>query len=80
MDQARRYLIGNHRLGLQRLAGMAKHATLDELYGLGYDAWTRYESRVNAVTMDHIRQAIDRYITPTTCVEVLVGPDTVHGH
>lgn len=75
LDQARRYLIGAHRLSLQAVTGLARRAALDELYGLGYDAWTSYEERINAVTVGRVQEAAQRYLQLPHRAEVVVGPN-----
>ena len=75
LDQAKRYLIGIHRMNLQQLSGLAQRATLDELYGLGYDAWTRYEPQIQAVTLPMVQDAARRYLTLSERAEVVVGPN-----
>ncbi|MBI3320132.1 MAG: insulinase family protein, partial [Candidatus Omnitrophica bacterium] len=76
LDQAKRYLIGSHRLELQHLSGVARRGVLDELYGLGYDAWTQDERRINAVTASMVQDAAKRYLTLSQRADVIVGPDT----
>ncbi len=73
--QAKRYLIGQHRLGIQHLVELARRSALDELYGLGFDAWKRYEERINAVTVEMVGAAARRYLTVHQRAQVLVGPN-----
>ena len=77
--QAKRYLIGSNRLELQHLIGLARRATLDELYGIGYDAWTTYEDRISAVTVPVVNETAKRYLTMRQRVEVLISPNGHHG-
>ncbi len=79
VDQAKRYLIGQHRMDLQHLVGLAKRATLDELYGLGFDAWRTYENEVNAVTVPMVNQAARHYITMNQRAQVVISPNG-HAH
>ncbi len=78
LDQAKRYLIGAHRLSLQAVTGLARRAALDELYGLGYDAWASYEGRINAVTVEGVQEAAQRYLQLPHRAEVVVGPNGVN--
>lgn len=71
---AKRYLVGSHRLEMQRLSGVAKRMALDELYTLGHDAWTTHEAQINAVTREDVQQAARRYLTLTQRAEVIVVP------
>jgi zinc protease len=75
LEQAKRYLIGLHRLDLQHLSGLAKRVTLDELYGLGHEAWAAYESRVNAVTAADVHDVARRYLTLNHRAQVVVSPN-----
>jgi zinc protease len=74
VEQAKRYLIGAHRMDLQQLAGVARQCALDELYGLGYEAWRSYEPRLNAITPQMVQEAAKRYLTLSQRAEVVVGP------
>lgn len=75
LTQAKRYLIGSHRLELQGLGGLAKRSTLDELYGLGYDAWQSYEQRIGAVTAAMVQEAAQRYLQLSHRTEIVVAPE-----
>ncbi len=75
VDQAKRYLIGQHRMDLQHLVGLAKRATLDELYGVGFDSWRTYEQEANAVTVSMVNEAARRYITMNHYAQVIVSPN-----
>ncbi len=76
VEQAKRQLIGIHRLELQHLGGLARRAALDELYGLGYDTWTHYEARINAVTTSMVHEAATKYLQLSHRAEVVITPDT----
>ena len=75
VEQAKRYLIGAHRLDLQHVVGLAKRASLDELYGLGYNAWTTYEAKINAVTVAMVNDATRRYLTMRQRTQVVISPN-----
>jgi zinc protease len=72
--QAKRYLIGHHRLDLQHLTGLAKQSVLDELYGLGYDSWSTYEARINAITVAQVNDAARKYLTLDRRAQVVISP------
>jgi len=74
LSQAKRYLIGAHRMDLQRVSGFARRAALEELMGVGYDAWRHYEDRINAVTAPMVQQAAKRYLTLQQRAQAIVGP------
>jgi len=73
--QAKQFLIGAHRLSVQDVAGLAKRAALDELYGMGYDAWTQYEARINGVTVPMVHEAAKRYLTLQQRAQVMISPN-----
>jgi len=73
--QARQFLIGAHRLDVQHVAGLAKRVALDELYGMGFDAWTEYEARINHVTVPLVHGAAKRYLTLQQRAQVVISPD-----
>jgi len=75
VEQAKRYLIGQHRMDLQHLSGLAKRSALDELYGIGYDAWMTYEAKLNAVTVSMVNEAAERYLTMPHRAEVVISPN-----
>lgn len=75
VDQAKRFLIGAHRMDLQHLVGLAKRSTLDELYGLGHDAWTRYEAQINAVTVPMVNEAAQRHLTMQRRAQIVISPN-----
>ncbi len=75
VDHAKRYLIGLHRVDLQHLVGLTKRAVLDELYGVGYDAWTTYEDKINAVTVAMVDEAAKRYLAMPHRAQVVISPN-----
>ncbi|MBL7211398.1 MAG: insulinase family protein [Desulfobacteraceae bacterium] len=74
LETAKRYLLGNLRIGLQTNGNQASQMTLDELYGLGYDDLHRFIERIEAVTLEDIREATRKIIVPDGFVLVTVGP------
>ena len=75
VGRAKRFLIGGHRMDLQHLVGLARQSVLDELYGLGYDAWTTYEDEINAVTVAQVNEAAKRYLTLQRHSQVVISPN-----
>jgi zinc protease len=75
VDQAKNYLIGNHRLEIQHLVGLAKRVALDDLYGVGFDSWRQYEQRIQAIDVQAVNAAAKKYLTLPTRSEVVVSPD-----
>ncbi len=75
LTRAKRYLIGSFEIDLQRGSAVAMNLALNELYGLGYDEYRRYGSKVNAVTVDDVLRVAQKYIHPDRFTRVLVRPD-----
>ncbi len=74
LDRARRYLIGNHDIGLQKNASRAMQFGLNELYGLGYRTALDYGSRIDDVSIDDVQRVIDRWIDPRQMVVSITKP------
>jgi len=75
VDEAKRYLIGNHRMEVQSLVGLAKRTALDELYGLGYDHWVTYEEQIGAVSVEDVHAVARRYLTLPQRAQIVVSPN-----
>jgi len=75
LELAKRHLIGLHRLGLQSLDGLARRSALDELYGLGYDAWMAYERHISDVTVPIVQEAARHYLQLPNHAEVVIAPE-----
>jgi zinc protease len=78
LDRARRYLVGAHGIGLQRLGARGSTMAYNALYGLGYLAHTEAAERYAACTREDIRKVAERLLT-TPRVTALVGPESVEG-
>ena len=78
VEQAKRFLIGNYRTEVQQLTALARRAALDELYGLGYEAWRRYEADITAVTPAAVHEAAKRYLTLDHRAQVVIVPTNGH--
>ncbi len=78
VEQAKRYLIGEHRMSLQHLAGLAKRSCMDELYGLGFNAWTEYEDRISSVSLEQVHEVARQYLTLQNRAQVIVSPNGHH--
>jgi zinc protease len=74
LERAKRYLVGSHAIGLQRRSSLAATLALDELYGLGAEAYLDYDAKVHAVTADAILDAAQKFLDPRGEVVAEVGP------
>jgi zinc protease len=74
VHRARRYLIGTHAIGLQRNSARAAIIAFDECYGLGADAFARYEEQIQAVTQEKVLEIARRIIRPAQSNLAILGP------
>ena len=75
LDEARSYLLGNLKIGLQTNGSRAMQMALDELYGLGHSHIDRYTEEIKEVSLEDTKRAVQRIIVPERYVLVTVGPN-----
>jgi predicted Zn-dependent peptidase len=71
--RAKKTWIGKHAMQQQSSAGTAQLASLDELYGLGYEHSTAMQERVRAITDEEVHAVCARYFSAEPVV-VRVAP------
>ncbi len=74
LERAKRWIIGNHEIGLQTNGAQALDMALNELYGLGYNFDSRYVQEINKVSAEAVRKTAQRIFKPEHYVLVKVGP------
>lgn len=79
LARARRYLIGTHGIGLQRLGARASAMVFAELYGLGFDEHLRYAHRIQNTSKHDVRDLAQRLLDPAHRIVTIVGPDDTGG-
>jgi zinc protease len=62
LERAKRFLIGNYALDLQRNESVASLAAYNEIYGLGREELFRYPEKIERVTREDILRAAKRYL------------------
>ena len=67
-------LTGQRKIARQDLGGLALAMALDELYGLGYDHIDTEDARYEAVTLEQIKEAARKYLTPSRAVIAAIRP------
>ncbi|HSH70657.1 MAG TPA: insulinase family protein, partial [Deferrisomatales bacterium] len=72
--EAQRKLVGGFELALQENASQAAQFALDEVYGLGCNAYRHYPDAVFAVTPREVAEAASRYLAPGHHVAALLSP------
>lgn len=73
IEAAKKELIGNHRAALQTNSAMAHQSTLDEVYGLGYDSYKRYDSIINSITNEEVTAVSKKYLKPSSHIYIIVN-------
>jgi zinc protease len=74
LERAKRYLIGNHAIGLQRNAAHAGLISLNARYGLGPDADFAFPEQVAAVGKEEILRVARRIIDLDAYTIAIVRP------
>lgn len=68
------YLKGSFKEANQTSAAMSFTAGLDELYGLGYDNYLRYDQEIDKVSADDVRRVALKYFDAQKSVTVVTRP------
>jgi zinc protease len=74
LARGKKKLIGQQEIANQSNDAFGYHCALDELYGLGFDYYKRFEHDVNAVTLDYIKQVAAKYFRDQPYVLATVRP------
>jgi zinc protease len=74
LSRAKAKILGQRKIARQDLGSQAMSAALDELYGLGYANSDREDARYEAVTLEQVREAAQRYLSADAHVIAVVGP------
>lgn len=74
LQRARRYLVGNHDIGLQKNSSRAMQFGLNELYGLGYRRPLEYADHIQETTGDDVAELVDRWLDPQNMVVSVTKP------
>jgi zinc protease len=76
VERAKRYLIGSHEISLQRASARCSTMALNEAYGIGYDDYTRYAERIEAVTAKRIREVAREIIRLDVAIRsIILNPE-----
>jgi len=77
LDRAKGMMITTERLQNRTVGQMATRVALDELYGLGYDAYEKYADRVNAVTLEEVKRVAGQFLTRMIITVATPKPEDV---
>jgi zinc protease len=75
LKRAKAKIVGQKKISRQDLGGLATSMALDELYGLGYAHSDTDDARYESVTLDEIKSAAKKYLTPDAMVISVVKPE-----
>ncbi len=76
LDRAKQSLAGSFAIGLQHRSSRAATLCLNELYGLGREAYRGQIDSLLAVTKEQIRDVAQRFLDIDHCVEVVLAPNS----
>jgi zinc protease len=68
-------IIGQKKIARQELGHLASITALDELYGLGYQRAELDDAKYEAVTLEQIKAAAQKYLQPGAAVVAVVKPE-----
>jgi zinc protease len=74
LKRAKAKIIGQRKIARQDLGSLAMTTALDELYGLGYNHSESEDALYEAVTLDQIKAAAKKYLTPHALVVSVIKP------
>jgi len=74
LTRAKKKSIGQHQIAMQSNDSFGYQCALDELYGLGFDYYKKFDQEVNAVTLDEIKRVAAKYFRDQPYVLATVRP------
>jgi zinc protease len=77
LKRAKAKIIGQKKIARQDLGHLASTTTLDELYGLGYQRAELDDAKYEAVTLEQIQAAAQKYFKPDAVVVAVVKPEKI---
>jgi zinc protease len=75
LKRAKAKIIGQKKIARQDLGTLAMTTALDELYGLGYAHIDAEDALYEAVTLEQIKAAAEKYLAPDQAVVAIVRPE-----
>jgi zinc protease len=75
LKRAKAKIIGGKKISRADLGHLASTSALDELYGLGYQRSEHDDAKYEAVTLEQIKAAANKYLKPETAVVAVVTPE-----
>jgi zinc protease len=75
LKRAKAKIIGQKKIARQELGGLAQMQALDELYGLGFAYGDTEDAKFEAVTLEQVKAAAQKYLKPDAFVVSIVKPE-----
>jgi zinc protease len=75
LKRAKAKIIGQKKIARQDLGNLASLTALDELYGLGYQRTELDDVKYEAVTLEQVKAAAQKYLKPDSFVVSIVKPE-----
>jgi len=75
LERAKGILITTEHMQNRTISQMAMRVALDELYGVGYEAYEKYEEKVRAVTLDDVKRVAREFLNRAIITVVTPSPD-----
>ena len=75
LTRAKAKIIGQKKISRQDLGHLASATALDELYGLGYQHLDAEDALYEAVTLEQVKAAANKYLKPETVVIAVIKPE-----
>jgi zinc protease len=77
LKRAKAKVIGQRKIARQELGGLAMTHALDELYGLGFNYSDTEDAKFEAVTLEQVKAAANKFLKPDAFVVSIVKPEKV---
>jgi zinc protease len=75
LKRAKAKVIGQKKIARQDLGSFAMATALDELYGLGYAHTDAEDALYEAVTLEHVKAAAEKYLRPDAFAIAVIKPE-----
>ena len=74
LERAKKYLIGNYELDLQKIQSVSGLLALNEIYDLPRDEIARYPEQIEAIQREDLRRAAQKYLNPDHAILSIIRP------
>ncbi len=61
LERARNYLVGGFEIALQQNSAQASRIASDEIYGIGWDSYSKYSEKIFAVSKDDVMRVAKKF-------------------